>query len=70
MQELMEEHVINHNGLSIDVKILRRGGVYVPMSFIVYKGSQAINHRLSDKMVQNIEGIIADYCDNLNRDIN
>lgn len=70
MEDITENHVVTHNGLQIDVKILRRGGVYIPLSYDVYKGNQCINHRLSDTMIKKIEGILSDYCYEMNQDIN
>lgn len=70
MKDETESHMITHNGLQIDVKILRRGGVYIPLSYLVYKGNQAINHRLSDAFIKKIEEILKDYCDNMNIEIN
>jgi hypothetical protein len=64
----IESHVVEHNGLKINVQIINRGGVYVPLSYIVYKGAQAINHRLSDSFIKKIEEILRDYCYNMNAD--
>lgn len=66
MKDDTETHMVTHNGLQIEVTILKRGGYYVPLNYVVYKGNQAINHRLSDTFIKKIEDILADYCTEMN----
>lgn len=68
-KDTIETHNITHNGLLIEVKILKRGGIYISLSFDVFRGNQNINHRLSDAWNNKIEKIISEYTYEMNRNL-
>ena len=66
MADIQEQHILSYGKYDIIATIINRSGFYMPVSFVMYKNGIAMNHKLSESAINDINIVLSEYCNGLN----